>query len=109
MRWSPGKRVWYRPSGESMQDKNILEAQFWWAFSCLAVAGHRNEKDFHAETVRRNSQIYPDAVEVDSIVEEACCHLALVLNRARSGEAAAGRELSGWERHLLALSMRPGY
>jgi hypothetical protein len=56
--------------------------------SSHAVAGHRNEKDFHADVVRRNSEIYPDAVEVDSIVQEACCHLALILNRAKSGESA---------------------
>jgi hypothetical protein len=91
-----------------MLDKNVLEAQFWWAFSCLAVAGLRNENDFEAETVRRNAESYPDEAEVDSIVREACCHLALVLNRAHSGEAIARRELSGWERHLLALSVRPG-
>ena len=89
-----------------MQHKDILEAQFWWAFSCLAVAGYRNEEDFHAEVVRRNAEFYPDAVEVDSIVQEACCHLALVLNRAKSGKAAARRERNGWERHLLALSTR---
>jgi len=91
-----------------MQDKNVLEGQFWWAFSCLAVAGFRNEKDFHAETVRRNSELYPDTAEVDLIVREACRHLPLVLNRAESGEATARREMNGWERHLLALSMRPG-
>lgn len=91
-----------------MQDRNVLEAQFWWAFSCLAVAGHRNENDFGAETMRRNTGLYPDGAEVDLIVREACCHLALVLNRADSGEATARRELNGWERHLLALSGRPG-
>jgi hypothetical protein len=91
-----------------MQDKNLLEAQFWWAFSCLAVAGRRNEADFHEEVVRRYAGFHPDAGEVSSIVQEACCHLALVLNRAKSGEATARRELSGWERHLLALSTRPG-
>lgn len=84
-----------------MQDKDIQEAQFWWAFSCLAVAGRRNEEDFHKETVRRNSCIYPDAVEVDSIVQEACCHLSSVLNRAKTGNVTARRALSGWERHLL--------
>jgi len=91
-----------------MQDKDHLEAQFWWAFSCLAVAGRRNEEDFHVEVVRRYAGFHPDAAEVDSIVQEACCHLALVLNRAKAGEATARRELSGWERHLLALSTRPG-
>lgn len=91
-----------------MQDQNVLEAQFWWAFSCLAVAGLRNENDFHAETVRRNAELYPDEAEVDLIVRQACCHLALVLNRANSGETIARRELNGWERHLLALSARPG-
>jgi len=91
-----------------MPDKDLLEAQFWWAFSCLAVAGRRNEEDFHVEVVRRNSEFYPDAVEVDLIVQEACCHLALVLNRAKTGAVTARPVLSGWERHLLALSTRPG-
>jgi hypothetical protein len=91
-----------------MQDKDLLEAQFWWAFSCLAVAGRRNEEDFHVEVVRRNSGFYPDVVEVDSIVVEACGHLPLVLNRAKTGSATARRVLSGWERHLLALSTQPG-
>ena len=91
-----------------MQDKDLLEAQFWWAFSCLAVAGRRNEEDFLVEVVRRNSGFYPDAVEVDTIVQEACGGLALVLNRAKTGGATARRALSGWERHLVALSTRPG-
>jgi hypothetical protein len=72
-----------------MQDKYLLEAQSWWAFSCLAVAGLRNEEDFHAEVLRRNSGFYPDAVEVDSIVQEACCQLVLVLSRAKTGDATA--------------------
>ena len=92
-----------------MQDKDLLEAQFWWAFSCLAVAGRRNEEDFCTEMARRNSAFHPDAVEVNSIVQEACCHLAVVLNRAKTGDATGRRVLmSGWERHLLALSARPG-
>ena len=90
-----------------MLDKDLLEGQFWWAFACLAVAGRRNEEDFHAEMVRRNSGFYPDAVEVDSIVQEACGRLALILNRAKTGGATPRRELSGWERHLVALSTRP--
>ena len=91
-----------------MQDKNLLEAQFWWAFSCLAVAGRRNEEDFHAEVVRRNSGLYPDAAAVNSILKEACCHLAPVLNRAKTGDATPRRVLSGWDRHVLALSQQPG-
>ena len=91
-----------------MQDKDLLEAQFWWAFSCLAVASRRNEEDFYAEVVRRNSGFYPDAVEVDSIVQEACCHLASVLNHANTNDATGRRVWNGWERHLLALSTRPG-
>ena len=94
--------------GNPMQNNDRLEAQFWWAFSCLAVAGRRNEEDFHEEVVRRYSGDHPDSVEVDSIVREACCHLALVLNRAKTGDATALPVLSGWERHLLALSTRPG-
>jgi hypothetical protein len=92
-----------------MQGKDVLEAQFWWAFSCLAVAGRRNEEDFRAEVERRHSGLCPDAAEVESIVQEACCHLALVLNRAETGGATPRRVLSGWERHLLELSRRPGY
>jgi hypothetical protein len=91
-----------------MGDKYLLEAQFWWGFSCLAVAGRRNEEDFHVEVVRRNSGFYPDVVEVDSIVQEARCHLAIVLNRAKTGDATAHRLLNGWERHLLAFSKRAG-
>jgi hypothetical protein len=87
-----------------MQNNDLLEAQFWWAFSCLAVAGRRNEQDFHEAVVRRHQGFYPDAVEVDSIVKEACCHLALVLNHAKSGRAVARRELSGWERHLALFT-----
>ncbi len=90
-----------------MQNNDLLEAQFWWAFSCLAVAGQRNEQDFHEEVLRRQEGLYPHAAEVDAIVKEACCHLALVLNRAKSGKAVARRELSGWERHL-ALFTPPG-
>jgi hypothetical protein len=91
-----------------MQDKNLLEAQFWWAFSCLAVAGRRDEVDFHAEVLRRNSGGCPDEAEVDSIVQEACAHLASVLNRAETGDVTTRRLLSGWERHILALSRKPG-
>jgi hypothetical protein len=91
-----------------MQDKDLLEAQFWWAFSCLAVAGRRNEEDFHAEVVRRNAGLCPDAAGVNAIVQEACCHLASVLNRAKTGDATSRRVLSGWERHLLALSRQTG-
>jgi hypothetical protein len=87
-----------------MQDKDILEAQFWWAFSCLAVAGHRHEEDFHEEVIRRNSGLYPDAAEVNSIVREACCYLPSILNRGKNNDAATRRVLSGWDRHVLALS-----
>ncbi len=87
-----------------MQDNDLLEAQFWWAFSCLAVAGQRNENDFHEEVLRRQEGLYPHTAEVDSIVKEACCHLALVLNRAKSGEITARRKLSGWERHLALFT-----
>ena len=90
-----------------MEDKSLLEAQFWWAFSCLAVAGRRNEADFHLEVERRNSGLCPEAAEVNAIVQEACCHLALVLNRARIVEGAACRALNGWDRHVLALTTRP--
>jgi hypothetical protein len=90
-----------------MQDKDLLEAQFWWAFSCLAVAGRRNEEDFHAEVVRRYAGFHPDVAEVDSIMQEACRHLAPVLNRAKTGDATPRRALNGWERHLLVLSTRP--
>lgn len=87
-----------------MADRDHLEAQFWWAFSCLAVAGCRNERDFHEEVVRRHRGFYPDAPEVDSIVKDACRHLALVLNHAKSGRATTRREPSGWERHLALFT-----
>jgi hypothetical protein len=89
-------------------DRDLLEAQFWWAFSCLALAGCRNAEHFHAELLRRSSGSYPEVEEVEAIVREACCHLAAVLNRALEGDARAQRAMNGWERHLLALSMRPG-
>lgn len=92
---------------EKNNEHDILEAQFWWAFSCLAVAGLRNEENFHAEVVRRYSDTFPSEEEVDAIVKEACCHLATVLNRAKSGDTKPKREPNGWERHLIALSMRP--
>jgi hypothetical protein len=91
-----------------MQDKDCLEARFWWAFSCLAVAGRRSEEDFRAEVARRSAGFYPDAVGVDSILREACCDLALVPNPTEASDATGQRKLSGWERHLLALSARPG-
>ena len=92
------------PREGAIHDKNLLEAQFWWAFSCLAVAGRRNEEDFRAEVVGRTAEFYPDPVEVSSIVKEACCQLTSVLNRARTGNITTRRALSGWERHALALS-----
>jgi hypothetical protein len=91
-----------------MEDQNLLEAQFWWAFSCLAVVGRRDQVDFHAEVLRRNLGGCPDAAEVDSIVQEACGHLPSVLNRVETGDVSAPRLLSGWERHILALSTKPG-
>jgi hypothetical protein len=89
---------------ETMQDKDLFEAQFWWAFSCLAVSGRRNEEDFRAQLMRRDAGLYPDAAEANSIIQEACRHLPSVLNRAKTNDATPRRALSGWDRHLLAVS-----
>jgi hypothetical protein len=90
-----------------MEDRYLLEAQFYWAFSCLVLAGRRGPDDFHAELMRRSGGSYPNAAEVESIVEEALCLLPVVVNQAIAKKALVGRPLSGWERHVLALSGRP--
>ena len=83
------------------------ETQYWWAFSCLALAGQRNAADFHAELLRRSSDSYPTPQQVESIVDEAVIHLAEVLNAALAQRQSPPIAASGWDRHLLALSTRP--
>jgi hypothetical protein len=90
-----------------MEDRNLLEAQFYWAFTCLVLAGRRGPEEFHAELTRRSGGSYPGPAEVGSIVEEALCHLPAVVNQALAKKCGARRPLSGWERHVLALSGRP--
>ncbi len=90
-----------------MEDRIQLEAQFWWAFACLALAGRRQPEDFHAELLRRCADSSPTDEDVRRIVDEACCHLAVVLNATVNDAHRSQPRLSGWERHLLALSTRP--
>jgi hypothetical protein len=90
-----------------MKDRTLLEAQFYWAFACLVLAGRRGPDEFHAEMMRRSCGAYPDAAEVESTVEEALRHLPTVLNQALTSKHRAPRPLTGWERHVLALSGRP--
>ena len=90
-----------------MEDRNKLEAQYWWAFACLALAGQRKVEDFHAELLSRCAGSYPTGDKVNSIMDEACCFLSVVLNAYMSETDSQGPRLSGWHRHLLALSRRP--
>ncbi len=90
-----------------MGERYQWEAQYWWAFSCLVLAGRRNAADFHAELLRRNSESYPAPQEVENTMDEAVTHLAEVLNAAlveRQSDPFVG---NGWERHLFLLSTRP--
>jgi hypothetical protein len=91
-----------------MEDRNQLEAQFWWAFACLVLAGRRESVEFHEELLRRGDGIYPSTNEVHRILDEASCHLSVVLNASLSDPAQQEkRRLSGWRRHLLALASSP--
>ena len=91
-----------------MEDRNQLEAQFWWAFACLALAGRRESAEFHQELLRRQDGIYPSAQEVSRVLDEACCHLSTVLNSSLADPVwRQKRRLNGWQRHLLALTTRP--
>jgi len=90
-----------------MEDRNQLEAQYWWAFACLALAGGRESGEFHEELVRRQAGEYPSPQEVDQIVNEASCQLSIVLNASLSDPAQREkRRVNGWQRHLLALATK---
>jgi hypothetical protein len=90
-----------------LEEKCVWEAQYWWAFSCLVLAGRRNATDFHAELLQRSSDSYPAPQQVENIVEEALMHLAEVLNAALAERQSRPIAASGWDKHLLALSTRP--
>lgn len=90
-----------------MEEKEQLEAQYWWAFSCLVLAGRRGSADFHDELLRRTACSFPTAKEVEGILDEAVCHLGEVLNSGLSENVPQRLSLSGWKRHLLALSSPP--
>jgi hypothetical protein len=63
-----------------MEERNQWEAQYWWAFTCLVLAGRRSAADFNGEFLRRGFGSYPTPQQVESIVDEAISHLADVLN-----------------------------
>jgi hypothetical protein len=63
-----------------MEDGNQREAQYWWAFTCLVLAGRRSAADFSGEFLRRSSGLYPTPQQVEKFVDEAISHLADVLN-----------------------------
>lgn len=89
------------------QERFLWEAQYWWAFSCLALAGRRKAADFHRELMQRNAGVYPTQEQADSLVDEALTFIAEVLNSAVAEQQANPVPASGWERHLLALSTKP--
>jgi len=90
-----------------MEERNHLEAQYWWAFSCLALAGQRRVEEFHMELLNRCAGRYPTHDEVNSIMDEACCFLSLVLNSSMAESDQQQSRPNGWKRHLVALSRRP--
>jgi hypothetical protein len=90
-----------------MEQRNLWEAQYWWAFSCLVLAGRRTAQDFHAELVKRSSGTYPDPQNVEAVLDEALTHLSDVLNLALVPKAPKETQLSGWRRHVVALCTRP--
>jgi hypothetical protein len=90
-----------------MKDRNQLEAQYWWAFACLALAGQRQVEEFHAELLNRCAGRYPTTEEVNRIMDEACCFLSVVLNSYMAKCEQTSSRPSGWQRHLVALSRRP--
>lgn len=89
------------------EEKHEWEAQYWWAFSCLVLAGRRNAVDFHAELIRRSTGSYPTAEQVETIVDEALSHVAYVFNSALVGQTSREGSASGWRKHVLALAMNP--
>lgn len=90
-----------------MEDRNHLEAQFWWAFSCLALAGRRGPAEFHMELMRRTACSFPTPEEVEGVVDEAVSYLSDVLNAGLYDEVPKTLSMTGWKRHLLALATRP--
>jgi hypothetical protein len=89
------------------EGKYQWEAQYWWAFSCLALAGRRSPFDFHAELLRRSAGHYPTPEQVEGVVDEAISHIADVFNAALVGQPSPNQSMSGWRKHVLALTMTP--
>jgi hypothetical protein len=90
-----------------MEERDHLEAQYWWAFSCLVLAGRRGPAEFHAELMRRTACSFPTPEEVEAVVDEAVSCLGDVLNAGLYSEVPRKLSMTGWKRHLLALTMRP--
>ncbi|HUJ29820.1 MAG TPA: hypothetical protein VLY23_00965 [Candidatus Acidoferrum sp.] len=88
------------------EQQDYLEAQYWWAFSCLALAGQRTAAEFHVELLHRTAGKFPTAEEVEAILDEAVANLGDVLNAGLHSQASRPA-VTGWKKHLLALSMRP--
>jgi hypothetical protein len=93
--------------GYRAEEKHQREAQYWWAFACLVLAGRRGAADFHAELLRRSAGSYPNTQQVHGVLDEAIGHLAEVLNTALAERQGQTLTVSGWQRHLLALSTTP--
>ena len=98
--------LWEDTMNHQCEDKFFWEAQYWWAFSCLALAGRRNGADFQAQLFQRSADSYPAPEQVESIVDEALTFLAEVLNAALRERQAGSTGASGWEKHLRALSVQ---
>jgi hypothetical protein len=90
-----------------MEDQQKLEAQYWWAFSCLVLAGRRGPAEFHDELLRRTSCSFPTSEEVAKIMDEAICYLSDVLNSGLHQKVPPKLSMTGWRRHLLALATPP--
>jgi hypothetical protein len=90
-----------------MEERDHFEAQYWWAFSCLVLAGRRGPSEFHAELMRRTACSFPTPEEVEATVDEAVGYLSDVLNAGLYDEVPKKLFTSGWKRHLLALATLP--
>jgi hypothetical protein len=90
-----------------MEERDHLEAQYWWAFSCLVLAGRRGPAEFHMELMRRTACSFPTPEEVEATVDEAVGYLSDVLNAGLYSQVPKKLFASGWKRHLLALATRP--
>jgi hypothetical protein len=90
-----------------MEERDQLEAQYWWAFSCLVLAGRRGPAEFHEELMRRTACSFPTAEEVEALVDEAVGYLGDVLNAGLYRDIPKTLSMTGWKRHLLALATRP--